>query len=104
MSFSSIADVNDVQSEVAAHLRTAGWVHHTEIGGRWYDEIGGQQVLANNYVYRWRKSLSQGTTAEATLQVGIPVTGWSSGEPLVWNLGATSPGVGGPKMHCFGSG
>lgn len=103
MSFTSIADVNVVESQVAAHLRTAGWSHHTESGGRWYDNIGSEQVLANNFIYRWRKRLPQGTTAGATLQVGIPVSGWNSGEPLIWNLGATSPGIGGPKMHC-GSG
>ena len=104
VSFSSVADVNVVESHVAAHLRTAGWTHHTESVGRWYDNLDGQQVLANNYVYRWQKRLTQGTTAGATLQVGVPVSGWTSGDPLVWTLGATSLGVGGPKMHCVGSG
>src|ERR1019366_6638029 len=102
--FSSLISMNDVRSDVAAYLVADGWVHYTESGpSRWYDYSGGRQVLADHFIYRWQKTLPQGTTAEATLQVGVPVTGWNPREPLVWSLGATSSAVGGPVMHC-GSG
>jgi hypothetical protein len=81
-----------------------GWNHPTKAGpSQWYDDVGNQQVLSNNYVFRWRKRLHQGMVVGSTLQVGVPVTGWRTGMPLVWSLGAFAPGTGEPNMHC-GSG
>ena len=101
MSFRSREPPNGVEAAVAARLRSEGWSHYSKTGpGKWYDEIDGQYVLANNWIYRWRKVLPQGVRAGATLQVSVPVTGWAMGKPLVWNLGSAAPGVGEPKRHC----
>ena len=101
MSFTSREPQSDVEAAVAAHLRSKGWSHYSKTGpGKWYDEINGHQVLANNWVYRWQKVLPQGVKAGTTLQVGVPVTGWVTGKPLVWNLGSAASGVGEPKRHC----
>jgi hypothetical protein len=101
MSFTSREALNSVVTEVAAKLRSMGWSHYTKSApATWYDEINGRQVLANNSIYRWQKVLRQGVRAGTTLQVGVPVTGWAVGTPLVWNLGSSSPGVGEPKRHC----
>lgn len=70
---------------------------------RWYDDIGSKQVLADNFTYRWRKLLPQGPTAEATLEVGVPVKGWNHREPLEWTFGAIAPAADEPVLHC-GSG
>ena len=103
MGFTSRESLNRIEATVAARLRTKGWSHYSKSGpGRWYDEINGQQVLANNWIYRWQKVLPQGVKAGTTLQVGVPVTGWAMGRPLVWNLGSAAPGVGEPKRHCGG--
>lgn len=100
-SFSSPAPMASVSSQVAAALRADGWVHGTESGpGRWYDFIGGRQVLADHFTYHWQKKFSQGTSAVVTLQVGVPVDGLNAGEPLVWTLEATSSAVGGQVMRC----
>jgi hypothetical protein len=102
--FSSRKSVNDVASAVGSRLRAMGWNHPTKVGpSQWYDDIGNRQVLSNNYIFRWTKRLPQGVVVGSTLQVGVPVTGWSRGMPLIWNLGAVSPGIGEPNMHC-GSG
>ena len=104
MNFTSRESLKTVESAVASHLVAFGWSHYSNSGpAKWYDNINGQQVLANNSGYRWQKVLRQGVRAGATLQVGVPVTGWTLGMPLVWNLGAISPGVDEPKTHC-GSG
>ena len=104
MNFSSRESLETVESGVAAHLRTLGWSHYSKSGpGQWYDYVNGRQVLANNSIYRWQKRLPQGVRGGVTLQVGVPVKGWIPGMPLVWNLGAASPGVREPKRHC-GSG
>ncbi len=104
MNFMSHGSLNTVASVVAAHLRALGWSHASKSGpAEWYDTINGKQVLASNSIYRWQRKLPQGSRAGATLQVGIPVTGWTPGMPLVWNLGASSPGVDEPKRQC-GSG
>jgi hypothetical protein len=101
MSFTSRESLNRVAETVGARLRARGWSHYTRTGpGQWYDVIKGRQVLANNWIYRWQKVLPQGVRAGTTLQVGIPVTGWVMGKPLVWNLGSNAPGVGEPKRHC----
>ena len=102
--FSSPTSIGGVRSDVAARLNGARWVHYSASGpDRWYDNIGGKQVLADNFIYRWRKRLRQGSTAEAALEVGVPVSGRNRREPLEWTFGAISPAVGGPVMHC-GSG
>lgn len=99
--FSSPASMSSVHSQVAAVLRAGGWVHGTESGpDRWYDYVGGRQVLADHFTYHWQRKLPQGTTAVATLQVGVPVDGLDAGEPLAWTLEATSSAVGGQVMRC----
>ncbi len=104
MNFTSHGSLDAVESVVAAHLRALGWSHSSESGPtEWDDTINGRQVLASNSIYRWQRMLTQGSRAAVTLQVGIPVTGWTPGMPLVWNLGAISPGVDEPKRQC-GSG
>jgi hypothetical protein len=101
MSFTSRKPLRDVEAAVAASLRSKGWSHYSKTGpGTWYDEIAGRQVLAKNWIYRWQKVLPQGVKAGTTLQVGVPVTGWVKGEPLVWNLGSAASGVGEPNRHC----
>ncbi len=45
-------------------------------------------MLANHFIYRWQRRLPQGVMAGATLQVGIPVSGWTTGMLLTWNLGS----------------
>jgi hypothetical protein len=99
--FSSPASMSSVHSQVEAVLRADGWVHGTASGpDRWYDYIGGRQVLADHFTYHWQRKLPQGTTAVATLQVGVPVDGLAAGEPLAWTLEATSSTVGGQVMRC----
>jgi hypothetical protein len=99
--FTSPASMSSVHSQVAAVLRADGWVHGTESGpDRWYDYIGGRQVLADHFTYHWQRKLPQTTTAVATLQVGVPVDGLDAGESLAWTLEATSPAVGGQVMRC----
>jgi hypothetical protein len=94
MNFTSRESLNRIEATVAARLRTKGWSHYSKTGrGKWYDEINGRQVLANNWIYRWLKVLPQGVRAGTTLQVGVPVTGWAMGKPLVWNLGSAAPGL-----------
>jgi hypothetical protein len=103
-SFSLRESIKEVESSVGSGLRSMGWSHPTKSGpSQWYDDIGNHQVLSNNYIFRWRKRLPQGMVVGSTLQVGVPVTGWSAGMPLVWSLGSISPGIGEPNMHC-GSG
>jgi hypothetical protein len=104
MSFTSRDSVERMSSLVAKSLKAIGWTHYSSSGpAQWYDIINGRQQLANNYIYRWQKHLPQGTTAGATLQVGVPTAGWIPGAPLVWNLGSSARGVDEPAMHC-GSG
>ncbi len=92
--------MSSVHSHVAAVLRADGWVHGTESGpDRWYDYTGGRQVLADHFTYHWQRKLPQGTTAVATLQVGVPVGGLEAGESLAWTLEATSA-VGSQVMRC----
>lgn len=99
--FSSPASMSSVHSQVAAVLRADGWAHGTESGpDRWNDYIGGRPVLADHFTYHWQRKLPQGTTAVATLQVGVPVDGLAAGEPLGWTLEATSSAVGGQVMRC----
>lgn len=101
MNFTSHASVRDVEAMVAAHLWSQGWKHLTESGpAQWYDSIDGKQVLANHFIDRWQRRLPQGVMAGTTLQVGIPVSGWTAGMRLAWNLGSTAPGLGEHKMHC----
>jgi hypothetical protein len=101
MNFASRESLNAVESAVASHLVAMGWSHYSKSGpAKWYDNINGQQVLAINSIYRWQKVLPQGVRAVATLQIGVPVTGWSPGMPLVWNFGSIAPGLGEPKRHC----
>jgi hypothetical protein len=102
--FSSPASMSSVHSQVAGVLRADGWVHGTESGpDRWYDYVGGRQVLADHFTYHWQRKLPQGTTAVATLQVGVPVDGSGAGEPLAWTLEASSSALGGQVMRCRSS-
>jgi len=89
---------------VGDSLRSNGWRNYSKSGpAQWYDQIDGRQQLANNYIYRWQKALPQKRTAVATLQVGVPTKGWTTGAPLNWDLGSAVRGIDEPEMHC-GSG
>lgn len=99
--FDSRQSVATVQKAVARTLRRAGWQHLSSAGpAMWYDEISGHQVQAENYLVRWSRQLPQKTTADATLQVAVPVTGWKPGDYLHWTLGALALGVDEPHRHC----
>ena len=101
--FSSPASMGSVHAHVAGVLRADGWMHGTESGpDRWYDYVGGRQVLADHYTYHWQRKLPQGSTAVATLQVGVPVERSDVGEPLAWTLEASSA-VGGQVVRCRSS-
>ena len=99
--FTSNSSVSHLSNEVGAKMRAAGWTHpsHTP-PGKWFDMISGHQVEANNFIFRWTRRLSDGKVAGATLQVGVPLSGWKTGDTLHWGLAAESPGVDEPKMHC----
>ena len=101
--FASAQPVDVIQHEVGRRLAQLGWKDPTAAGpGRWYSDVGGQLVLANNYIYRWSKRLRTGVTSGATLQVPVPLNGAT--RKLIWSLGATAPAIGGPKMNCHGGG
>ena len=103
VTFVSRQSVQRVDAEVAANLRHDGWVDPTTSSGEWYTvTLSGRQVLAENYIFRWTRQLKSDIAAVATLQVGVPLKGWRTGQPLAWFLGALSPGVGEPPMHCGG--
>jgi hypothetical protein len=99
--FDSRQSVTQVQQTVARNMRRAGWRHFTRAGpAKWYNQIAGKQVLAETYLATWSRQLPRKVTANATIQVAVPVSGWKSGDVLHWSLGALAPGVGEPHMHC----
>ncbi len=98
--FMSSKAVSDVEGQVGGALAKAGWRKGVSSGpGKWYTEINGQKVLAENYVERWTKRLYSGQTEGATLQVGVPV-GSTPHASLQWLLGARAASMGGPVKHC----
>ncbi|HEY2215200.1 MAG TPA: hypothetical protein VGH31_09105 [Acidimicrobiales bacterium] len=104
VAFTSRDAVGQLQGLVGKSLRAKGWRYYSKSGpSQWYDQIDGRQQLASNYIFRWQKVFPQRRTAVATLQVGVPSTGWVPGAPLSWDIGSAVRGIGEPAMHC-GSG
>jgi hypothetical protein len=109
VSFASDMPVSATRSYIAAKLRASGWIRTGPLLGSagpaiWYEWIGKRKVLANHFIYRWHRRLPQGTNASSTLQVAVPLSGWTPGRPLSWSLGATTSAIGEPKMRCGGGG
>jgi hypothetical protein len=103
VTFVSHQTVQQVDAEVAANLKRQRWTDPTAATGRWDTvTLSGRQVMAENYIFRWTRQLRKGVVANATLQVGVPMRGWRTGDPLPWLLGALAPGVGEPPSHCGG--
>jgi hypothetical protein len=104
VAFTSRDAVSQLQELVGKSLRAKGWRNYSKSGPtQWYDQIDGRQQLANNYIVRWQKVLPQKRTVVATLQVGVPTTGWAPGASLSWDIGSAARGIDEPAMHC-GSG
>jgi hypothetical protein len=102
--FTSRDAVGQMQGLVGTSLRAKGWWYYSKSGPlKWYDQINGRQQLANNYIFRWQRKIPQKRTVLATLQVGVPTTGWAPGAPLSWDIGSAARGIDEPAMHC-GSG
>ena len=100
--FTSLRPVAQVQSDVSAALRRAGWSRRRSFDLQGYGEYFGAHVLTDQSVIEWGRRLPQGP-ATAQLQVDVPVQAWHAGQPLQWVLAAGAMGVGEPKRHC-GSG
>lgn len=100
--FRTPVSVDQIATGVGRKLTAAGWSSWParEPAGTWYGVVGGQRMLTTNDIWRWQRHLPQKVSTTATLQVATPTGGQQPGQSLLWDLGASAPAVGGPKLHC----
>lgn len=100
VTFISSQPISSVRQQISRSMGALGWVGHSASKPEQeYSDLPGYQVLSEMYIDSWHRRLPQGLEAIADLEGADPLGGVHSGH-VRWLLGAESPPVNAPKMHC----